>query len=52
VHNLSATYELNDSIQLLGGVNNLTNEEPYIASSAYPVSGIGRSFFLGVRAKF
>ncbi len=52
VHNLSATYELSKGIQIHGGVNNLTNEEPYIASSAYPVSGVGRSFFLGVRAKF
>lgn len=52
VQNLSGTYELREGIQAYAGVSNLTNEQPYIASSAYPVSGIGRSFFLGLRAKF
>ena len=52
VHSLSASYEYKSGLEFFGGVNNLTNEEPYIASSAYPVSGVGRSFFVGVRAKF
>jgi len=34
-----------------GGVNNLTNEKPYLASSAYPVSGMGRFYFLGVKLR-
>jgi outer membrane receptor protein involved in Fe transport len=37
---------------LYGGINNLTDEEPYLSSSAYPVSGIGRTLFLGVTARF
>ncbi|MFM2045039.1 MAG: hypothetical protein RLY86_3615, partial [Pseudomonadota bacterium] len=52
VHGISASYDISDSIQIYGGVNNLTNEEPYRASSAYPVSGIGRFFFLGVETTF
>jgi outer membrane receptor protein involved in Fe transport len=52
VHGLAASYQLQQGIELYGGVNNLTNERPYLASSAYPVSGVGRSFFAGVRAQF
>ena len=33
-------------------INNLTDEVPYLSSSAYPVSGMGRSFFLGATARF
>jgi outer membrane receptor protein involved in Fe transport len=35
-----------------GGVNNLGNAKPYRASSAYPISGVGRYFFAGVQANF
>jgi outer membrane receptor protein involved in Fe transport len=52
VHNLTASYAWSKQLEFFGGINNLTNEEPYIASSAYPVSGVGRSWFLGVRGKF
>ena len=52
VHNLSASYEVRKGLEVFGGASNITDEEPYLASSAYPVSGLGRSFFLGVRAKF
>lgn len=49
VHDLSASYRWRDALTFYGGVNNLTDEEPYLASSAYPVSGMGRYYFLGVR---
>jgi iron complex outermembrane recepter protein len=51
VHDLSANYEFSDQIMVYGGVNNLTNEKPYLASSAYPVSGMGRFYFLGVKLR-
>jgi outer membrane receptor protein involved in Fe transport len=51
IHGLSFDFEMDERLSVYGGVNNLTNKEPYIASSAYPVSGIGRYFFLGFRAK-
>jgi len=49
VHDLSGSYEWGESFTFYGGVNNLTNEEPFLASSAYPVSGLGRYYFLGVK---
>lgn len=52
VHGASFNLDATDQITFYGGVNNLTDEEPYIASSAYPVSGIGRTIFLGVTGRF
>ena len=52
LHNLAFNLDATDEITFYGGVNNLTDEEPYLSSSAYPVSGIGRTFFLGVTAQF
>ncbi|WP_017668047.1 TonB-dependent receptor [Sandarakinorhabdus sp. AAP62] len=52
IHNLSFNVDvIGDRFSVYGGINNLTNAEPYIASSAYPVSGMGRFYFLGIRAK-
>lgn len=52
VHNLSASLDVTEDFTLTGGVNNLTDKEPFIASSAYPVNGIGRTLFIGARARF
>lgn len=52
VHNLAATLEVQKNFSLTAGVNNLTNKKPYLASSAYPVSGIGRTLFISARANF
>jgi outer membrane receptor protein involved in Fe transport len=52
VHNLSGNYQVNDNLTAYAGVNNVADKEPYIASSAYPVSGMGRFYFAGLRAKF
>ncbi|TAD74965.1 MAG: TonB-dependent receptor [Sphingomonadales bacterium] len=52
LHNLAFNLDATDEISFYGGINNLTDEEPYLASSAYPVSGIGRTYFLGVNARF
>ena len=52
VHNLAATLDVQKNFSITAGVNNLTVKEPFIASSAYPVSGIGRTIFVGVRANF
>lgn len=52
IHNVSFNLDATKNISFYGGVNNLTNAEPYISSSAYPVSGIGRYYFLGARARF
>jgi iron complex outermembrane recepter protein len=52
LHNLAASLDVDDRFSISAGVNNLTNKKPYIASPAYPVSGIGRLFFVGVQTKF
>lgn len=52
VHNVAASLDVTDDFTLTGGVNNLTDKEPFIASSAYPVNGIGRTLFIGVQARF
>lgn len=52
IQNLSASYDVNDKIGVYAGVNNLTDLYPYAASSAYPVSGIGRALFFGVKARY
>lgn len=52
VHGLGANFDVNDRFSLNAGINNLTDKKPYLASSAYPVSGIGRMLFVGARARF
>jgi outer membrane receptor protein involved in Fe transport len=52
LHNLSFNLDATDQITFYGGINNLTDKEPYLSSSAYPVSGIGRTFFLGLTGRF
>ncbi len=52
LHDVSFNFEFNEGFELYGGISNLTNAKPYLASSAYPVSGVGRSYFLGMRGKF
>ncbi len=52
VHDLTLGYEWSDSIDVYGGVNNVGDRLPFITEQAYPVSPIGRNFFLGVTARF
>jgi outer membrane receptor protein involved in Fe transport len=52
IHDISASFTWNEGFEIYGGINNLGDAKPYLASSAYPVSGVGRFYFLGMRAKF
>ena len=47
-HNLSASWDFNDSLRLYGGINNVADEKPFRTQTAYPVGPRGRYFFLGV----
>ncbi|MGB3472366.1 MAG: TonB-dependent receptor [Erythrobacter sp.] len=47
-HDVSFSFEATDNIEFFGGVNNLTDREPFLNSLARPVSPRGRFFFLGV----
>lgn len=50
VHQISANYQINDMFSVYGGIDNLADRKPFITEQAYPVSPLGRYFFLGVTA--
>lgn len=58
-HDVSATYQMTESVQFFGGIRNLTDEDPPVFDNAndgntdpnaYDV--VGRYFFLGARLKY
>ncbi len=40
-----------EKFQLYGGVNNFLNQKPAFDSLSYPVSGVGRFFYVGAKVK-
>jgi iron complex outermembrane receptor protein len=51
LHDLSAAYQLFKDVQIYGGVSNLTDVDPIATSTSYPVSPLGRTFFLGASSR-
>lgn len=51
-HNVSARYQYNPELTLYGGVNNLTDEKPFASERGYPVSVVGRAYYLGLNYSF
>lgn len=51
VHNLNSSYQLSSEIMFYGGVNNVSNEKPFITNFAYPASAQGRTLFVGVNVR-
>src|SRR5262249_50348645 len=49
IHDFSFDYDIQERYQLYGGVNNVTNEKPFITEETFPTTAIGRFFFIGVR---
>ncbi|EZP83734.1 TonB-dependent receptor [Novosphingobium resinovorum] len=49
-HELYASYNVDDRFTIYGGVNNLFDTKPDVGAVAYPISAVGRSFFMGVKA--
>lgn len=49
-HELYASYNVDDRFTLYGGINNLFDTKPDVGAVAYPISAVGRSFFMGVKA--
>ena len=47
IHDLNATYLWSDQLTVFGGINNLTQEVPFITTNAFPASPRGRMMFLG-----
>jgi len=50
IHNVSANYSISDRYQVYGGIQNLTDEEPFMTQPSFPTSPRGMYFFLGVTA--
>ncbi|MEM7281107.1 MAG: TonB-dependent receptor [Pseudomonadota bacterium] len=48
VHDLNFSYQFNENFRVYGGINNITDELPYITEVGIPVSGRGQSYFLGL----
>ncbi len=46
IHSIRGSYN-KGSLALYGGINNLTDESPFITERAYPVSPVGRYFYFG-----
>ena len=51
-HDIQARVALTDGFSVYGGVNNFTGEEPAFDQSFYPVSAVGRFFYIGATAEF
>jgi outer membrane receptor protein involved in Fe transport len=51
IHDLAASYEFVKALTVYGGVNNVGGVDPIATSTSYPVSPLGRVFFLGVSSK-
>jgi outer membrane receptor protein involved in Fe transport len=52
LHDLNFNIDATEQFSFYGGVNNLTDARPFPASTAFPVSGVGRFFYIGARARF
>lgn len=50
-HELFVSYDVDERFNIYAGVNNLFDTKPDVGAVAYPISAVGRSFFLGARAK-
>ncbi len=51
VHDVFMSYDVDERFQIYGGVNNFTGERPGFASTGYPVSAVGRFFYMGFKVK-
>jgi len=48
VQDLHGEYALQDGLSFYAGVNNLADEQPDVGRTFYPVSAVGRFFYLGM----
>lgn len=50
-HELYVSYDIDERFNIYAGVNNLFDTKPDVGGVAYPISAVGRSFFMGAKAK-
>lgn len=46
-HDLSGSYQYSPGLRIYGGIGNVFDESPYVTSSSFPVTPVGRSYYLG-----
>ncbi|WP_026376938.1 TonB-dependent receptor domain-containing protein [Aestuariibacter salexigens] len=51
-HDLNLSYTIDENTSVYAGINNVTDEEPFITNFAYPASPRGRFIFAGVDMRF
>lgn len=51
-HDAQLAFEVDEQFTLYGGVNNITNQKPDVGLTFYPISAVGRFFYIGARASF
>ena len=51
-HDINAAYDVNDQVNIYAGITNLFDAKPAFEYSSYPVSGMGRYYYLGARMDF
>jgi iron complex outermembrane receptor protein len=51
-HEISASYDVTDQINIYGGINNLFDQKPAYGYTSYPISAMGQYFYLGARMNF
>ena len=52
IHDINASYIVNDELTVYGGINNLTQEDPFMTTMAFPASPRGRMIFVGGTYRF
>lgn len=50
-HELQVRYDFSEAVTVYGGVNNLTDQKPEPNAYDYPVSAMGRFFYVGMKAR-
>ncbi len=50
-HDIQASFDVDDKFTFYGGVNNLWDQKPDFASTSFPVSAVGRYFYVGVTTR-
>jgi len=50
-HDIYASYDVTDKMQIYGGINNFTDAKPDFASITYPNEPLGRFLFVGAKVK-
>jgi outer membrane receptor protein involved in Fe transport len=51
-HDLNVGWDFNDRVNVYAGINNLFDEKPEFGYSSYPVSALGRYYYVGAKFNF